>query len=104
MLVSFTLAEKKLGCWDWATVLCLTLLACVPYVGFAAPIILLIMWFFYEKELRVRIFTFFVVSSVLAIGSYIGFELLISLLSWLWQEIKPMLPADGIFSQFLSNL
>lgn len=104
MLVSFTLAEKKLGCWDWATVLCLTLLACVPYVGFAAPIILLIMWFFYEKELRVRIFTFFVVSSVLAIGSYIGFELLISLLSWLWQEIKPVLPADGIFSQFLSNL
>ncbi len=104
MLVSFTLAEKKLGCWDWAAVLCLTLLACVPYVGFAAPIILLIMWSFYEKELRSRIFTFFVVSLVLAICSYVGFELLVSLLSWLWQEIKPVLPTGGIFSRFLSNL
>lgn len=99
MLVSFTLEERKLGCLDWATILCLTILACIPYLGFVAPIILLIMWFFYEKELRPRIFTFFVVSLVLSICSYVSFELLTSLFLWLWQKIEPMLPVDGIFSQ-----
>lgn len=98
MLVSFTLSERKFGCLDWAAILCLTLLACVPYLGFAAPIIFLIMWFIYEKELRPRILTFFVISLAISVVSMYSFELLCQFISWLWQEIEPTLPADGIFS------
>ena len=97
MLVSFTLSEKKLGCLDWATILCLTLLACVPYLGFVAPIILLVMCFLYEKELRPRILTFFVISLVISAVSMYSFELLCQFISWLWQEIEPTLSNSNNF-------
>lgn len=98
MLVSFILLEKKLSCWAWVSILFLTLFACLPYLGFVAPVILLLMSWIYDKELRSRIFTFFVISLILSICSWLGFELLYSLGMWLWEEAKPNLPGGNIFS------
>ena len=85
MLVSFELLAKELGCLDWAMILSLTFTSWLPYWGFVADFILLIMWIFYSKELRSRILTFFIISLLLSASGWYGWQLLCQFWHWLFE-------------------